>query len=142
MFKNKSLDGNYFKTSGFYIFHIPVKVPYKQIYSMADNAGLEQKEAFGPILESGRRFGFGWIAIEVEKPKSQANSQSNSQRANVIHIKGDYQMYEHVGPYKNLGQAYKQIMKEFPGKKEYLNLYLDDPEKVAPQNLRTQILFR
>jgi hypothetical protein len=101
---------------------------------MADAAGLKKKDAFGPILESGRMFGFGWIGVEVEKP--------NEERRDVIHVKGDYQMYEHKGPYKTLAKAYKEVMKTCPGKKDYLNLYLDDPEKIPAQNLRTQILFK
>ncbi len=134
MYQNKSLDGYYFKTPGFYVFFIPVRVPYKKIYSLAEKAGLKKREAFGPILESGRMFGFGWIGVEVEKP--------NEDRQDVIHVNGEYQMYEHKGAYKTIGQAYKKIMKDCPRKKEYLNLYLDDPEKVPTQNLRTQILFK
>ena len=134
MYELKRLDGFYFTTKGFYIFFIPVMVPYKKIYSMAEAAGLTKKEAFGPILESGSLFGFGWIGVEVEKPKGN--------RLDVRHIKGAFQMYLHQGPYKDLGKVYKKIMKECPNKKEYLNLYLDDPEKVAPEKLRTQILFR
>ncbi len=134
MYEKKILDGHYFTTKGFYIFFIPVKVPYKQIYSMAEKAGLKKKDAFGPILERGSMFGLGWIGVEVEKP--------NVPRADVVHIKGEFQMYQHQGPYKTLGKAYKKIMKECPSKKEYLNLYLDDPEKVLAENLRTQILFK
>ncbi len=133
MFEKKKLDGYYFKTSGFYIFFIPVLVPYKKIYAKAEAAGLRKKETHGPILESGSIFGFGWIGVEVEKPKEN--------RDDVIHVSGDFQMYEHRGPYKTLGDAYKKVMKECPGQKKYLNLFLDDPEKVAPENLRTQILF-
>ncbi len=134
MYEKKRLDGYYFTTKGFYVFFIPVMVPYKRIYSMAGTAGLKKKEAFGPILESGRLFGFGWIGVEVDKPKED--------RSDVIHVEGDFQMHVHKGPYKELGKTYKNVMKECPNKKEYMNLYLDDPEKVAPENLRTQILFR
>lgn len=101
---------------------------------MAEVAGLKKKESHGPILESGRLFGFGWIGVEVERPQQP--------REDVIHIEGDFQMYLHTGPYKELGKAYKQVMKECPNNKDYLNLYLDDPEKVAAANLRTEILFR
>lgn len=134
MYQQKSLDGYYYKIPGFYVFFIPVKVPYKKIYSRAERAGLKKKEAFGPILESGRLFGFGWIGVEVDKPSAD--------RPDVLHVNGDFQMYEHRGPYKKLGEAYKKIMKECPSKKQYLNLYLDDPEKIAQENLRTQILFK
>lgn len=133
-FEKKSLDGYYFTTKGFYIFFIPVYVPYKKIYAMADAAGLKKKEAFGPILESGGVFGFGWIGVEVEKP-SEA-------RSDVKHFQGEFQMFEHRGPYKNLGQSYKKIMKGCPEKTEYYNLFLDDPEKIPAEQLRTQILFR
>ncbi len=134
MYEQKRLDGYYFTTKGFYIFFIPVMVPYKKIYSRAEAAGLKKKEAFGPILESGRLIGFGWIGVEVEKPKET--------HSDVIHVDGNFQMYLHKGPYKELGKTYKKLMKDCPSKKEYLNLYLDDPENVQPENLRTEILFR
>jgi hypothetical protein len=126
MYETKSLDGFFFR---------PIRVPYKKIYHLASEAGLKQITPFGPILESGKLFGFGWIGVEVEKPTDQ-------QRQDVIHIKGDFQMFEHRGPFSTLGLTYKKIMKECPSKKEYLNLYLDDPDKVSPENLRTQILFK
>jgi hypothetical protein len=134
MFSKKSVNSYYFTTKGFYIFFIPVKVPYKQIYSLADQAGLKKKEAFGPILESGKLFGFGWIGVEIQKP--------NQDRSDVVHIAGDFEVYEHKGPYKNIGQACKKISKERPQIRERYNLYMDDPEKTRPEDLRTQILFR
>jgi hypothetical protein len=85
MYEKKHLDGYFFTTKGFYIFFIPVRVPYQKIYARAEAAGLTKKEAFGPILESGRLFGFGWIGVEVEKPKSP--------RSDVRHIHGDFQIY-------------------------------------------------
>lgn len=134
MFSKKPIDGYYFRIKGFYFFFIPVKVPYKQIYSLADAAGLKKKEAFGPILEWSKMFGFSWIGIEVEKPATN--------RDDVVRVTGDFEMYEHVGPYKDLGKAYKKIMKERPGLKECFNLYIDDPDKVSPDKCRTQVLFR
>lgn len=79
-------------------------------------------------------FGFGFIGVDVENPKQE--------HSDVVNVSGDFAMYEHRGPYKTLNQAYKKIMKEKGKAKEYLNLYLDDPEKVAPEHCRTQILFR
>ncbi|MCX6125032.1 MAG: hypothetical protein NTV34_09850 [Proteobacteria bacterium] len=134
MYSKKSLDGFYFRTTGFYIFFIPVKVPYKQIYTAADAAGLKKREAFGPILEWPKMFGFGFIGVEVENP--------GSDRSDVVKVHGTFDMYEHRGSYKTLGQSYKKIMKEKPKPKEFLNLYLDDPDKVAPDQCRTEILFR
>jgi hypothetical protein len=127
MYSKKNLTGHFYKTKGFYVFYIPVKVPYKKIYAFADSAGLKTKQAFGPILEKGKMFGFGWIGVEVEKPKQQ--------RDDVVHVAGDFDMHEHKGPYK-------KIMQERPDMKECYNLYLDDPEKVRPENCRTQIYFR
>lgn len=134
MYSKKALDGHYFKTSGFYFFFIPVKVPYKKVYAMAESADLKLKEKFGPILESGKMFGFGWIGVEVEK--------LSESRDDVVHVKKDYETFEYRGAYKTLGRAYKKLMKERPGKKQYLNLFLDDPEKVVPENCRTIILFK
>lgn len=134
MYAKKPLNGFFYKTKGFYIFHIPVRVPYKQIYSLATAASLKKKQDFGPILEQGKMFGFGWIGLEVEKPTKD--------RDDVVHVAGDFEMFEHRGPYKTLGKAYKKIMKDRPGFKESYNLYLDDPEKVKPEDCRTQIYFR
>ena len=134
MYLKRNMNSYFFKTKGFYIFHIPVRVPYRKIYSMAHAANLKRKEHSGPILESGKMFGFGWIGIEVEKP-SEA-------RHDVVHISGEFEVYEHEGPYKSIGEAFKKIREERPGAKEYYNLYLDDPEKTKPENCRTHILFR
>ena len=134
MYGKKSLDGYYFRTTGFYIFHIPVKVPYKEIYALADQSGVKQKVPFGPILEWSKMFGIGHIGVEVEKPADN--------REDVVRVMGTYDMYEHKGPYKTIGKAYKKIMKEKPKFKECLNLYLDDPAKVPPEQCRTQILFK
>lgn len=134
MYGKKSLDGYYFRTTGFYIFHIPVKVPYKEIYAMADRAGVKQKVAGGPILEWSKMLGTGYIGVEVEKP--------GQDRDDVIRVAGSYDMYEHKGPYRTLGKAYKKIMKERSNIKECMNLYLDDPANTSPEQCRTQIIFR
>lgn len=133
-FGKKKLDGYYFTTRGFYLLHIPVKVPYKKIYAMAGKAGLKKKEAHGPILESGKLFGFGWIGVEVEKPTEP--------RAEVVHVVGDFETYLHRGPYKTLGKACRVISRERPGSKRYYNLYLDDPERTRPEDCRTEIYFK
>lgn len=134
MFTQKKIDGHFYITKGFYIFFIPVGVPYKKLYSLADAAGVKKKEAFGPILEKGSLFGKGWIGVEVVPPKEK--------RDDVIHITGTFDTYEHQGPYKTLGKAYQKIKKERRTFKECYNLYLDDPEKVRPEDLRTQIFIR
>jgi hypothetical protein len=134
MFQKKRLDGYYFCVRGFYILKIPVRVPYNSIYEMARAAGYKERVALGPILEWPKMFGFGSIGIEIENP-STADS-------NVIKMSQTYEMYEHRGPYKTIGQACTKIMKEKGRVKEMLNLYLDDPAKVAGKDCRTQILFR
>jgi len=134
MFSEMKLDSYYFTMPGFYLMFIPVGVPYKKIYGEAEKAGLKRIEQFGPILEKGKLFGRGWIGIEVQKP---ANG-----RPDVVHVEGTYQVFEHKGPYKDIGKACKAIRTEKPNVETCYNLYMDDPEKVAPKNLRTKILFR
>ncbi len=134
MFAKKEMNSYFFKTKGFYIFWIPVAVPYKEIYRRAQDAGLKPTQNAGPILEKGATFGFGWIALEVEKPSGP--------REDVVQIKGPFEMLEHKGPYKTIGASYKIIKKERPKAQEHFNLYLDDPEKVKPEDCRTEILFR
>lgn len=132
-YPKRLLDAYYYRTKGFYIFCIPVAVPYKKVYDRADAAGYKKKAAFGPILEYGPMFGFGWIGVEIAKPKQTS--------ADTVHIKGEFNTYEHKGPYRTLGQAYKKIMKDHKISEHY-NLYLDDPSKVSAENLRTIIYFR
>ncbi len=134
MYSKKRLSGQFYTTKGFYIFYIPVSVPYKKIYGMATDAGLKKTQEFGPILEEGKMFGFGWIGIEVQKPTN--NHQD------VKHIDEQFEVYEHKGPYKTIGQACKKISKDRPGTRPYYNLYLDDPEKVGADACRTEIYFR
>jgi hypothetical protein len=129
-----TLDGHYFRTSGFYFLCIPIAVPYKKIYARAETAGLRQKTAHGPILESAPVFGAGWIGVEVEAPVQP--------RPGVVHVAGDFETYEHRGPYKTLGRAYQKLRRERPGQWEFFNLYLDDPAATAPADCRTVIHFR
>ncbi len=133
MFNEKKLDSYFYTTPGFYLFYIPIGVPYKKLYSLADAAGVQKKEALGPILEKGSLFGKGWIGVEIENPRDH--------RPDVVHISGTFETYEHHGPYKTLGKAYQIIKKERPSFKEFYNLYLDDPDKVGPENCRTVIYF-
>jgi hypothetical protein len=137
MYSRRSLDGYFYKSPGFYILYIPVCVPYMKIYSRATDAGFKLKEQLGPILESGKPFGSGWIGVEIEKPAKPAQMDEH-----VVHFTGDFETFEYKGPYKTLGKAYKTLKKERPNIKECYNLYLDDPEKVLPDNCRTVILFR
>lgn len=134
MYTKRTLDSYFFKTNGFYIFHIPVNVPYKKIYVLADAAGVKKKEDFGPILESSKMFGSGWIGIEVD-----ASAKSH---ADVIHIQGEFNQYEHKGPYRTINQGCNKITKENPGAKVYYHIYLDDPDKLKPEDCRTQLLFK
>jgi hypothetical protein len=134
MYGKTTVDAHYFTTKGFYVFFIPVSVPYKQVYAMADAAGVKKKEAFGPILEKPKMFGFGWIGVEVAKPASP--------RADVVHVSGGFDTYRHQGAYKTLGQAYKKVMKEKGKFKECFNMYWDDPDKVKAEECRTDIWFR
>lgn len=129
-----ALDAYFYTMPGFYVFFIPLCAPYKKIYAATEQAGFNKKEAFGPILESAKMFGWGFIGIEIEKATQIPET--------VVHIQGEFKTYEHRGPYRTLGKAYKMIMKDHPQAKQYYNLYLDDPRQVPPSDLRTRILFR
>ncbi|MBY0472117.1 hypothetical protein K2X30_13200 [bacterium] len=118
-FVQKKLDGYFFTAKGFYIFFIPIFVPYHKIYGKAKEvAGFKLKQDFGPILESGKLFGLGWIGVEVEKASG------------ARHVQGTFKMYEHKGPYQELGRVYKEVMKDCSKKAESFNLYLDDGSKL------------
>jgi len=134
MYSKLKLDSYYFKIKSFYAFFIPLGVPYKEIYKITDKSKFKRREVHSPILESARMFGIGWIGVEIEKPTMVPD--------NVFNLKGEFEVYEHRGPYKTIGKAYKKIMKERPVAREFFNLYFDDPEKVLPEACRTQILFR
>ncbi|MBK7962687.1 MAG: hypothetical protein IPK04_16740 [Bdellovibrionales bacterium] len=48
MYTKKNIDAYFYTTKGFYLFHIPVKVPYKLLYGMADAADHEMEIAGDP----------------------------------------------------------------------------------------------
>lgn len=134
MYDKKALDSCFYKSKAFYVFFIPIAVPYSRIYQRAETAGLTKTQKHGPILEKGKLFGFGWIGVEVQKPTHP--------RDDVVHVHGNFDVYEHKGPYRTLGNAYKKIRKDRPDLKETYNLYLDDPTKTKPEDCRTEIYLR
>lgn len=136
MYTKITLNGDYFITRGLYFFFIPIAVPCKKIYSLARAAGFQPKEPndAGPILESARKFGYGWIGVEVTVPTKD--------RSEIKYLEGNFEAYEFTGPYQKLGHAYKYVAKDHPNKTEFLNLYLDDPRIIPADKCRTLILFR
>ena len=128
--------GTFFTMKGFYLFFMPIFVPYNKIISKAKEQGFVVKggNKFNGIIEQSKSFGFGWIGVEIE------DVQTNN--PNVLKINQEFFSSEYLGSYKGMGQAFKDIMLDYPNIIETYNLYLNDP-KITPENeLRTLILFR
>ncbi len=68
--------------------------------------------------------------------------ENNVNDKNLLHLEGDFQQVEIIGPYKQLKDAYIKIMKEFPQAKEFYNIYLNSPKETAESELKTNIIFR
>lgn len=134
MYQRQSLNSYYFKAKVFYFLYIPIRAPYRYIDSMATDAGTKLRNEFDCIIESPKLLGFGWIGIEVEKPKEPRND--------VVPIAGEFEVFDYVGPYKTLGKAHKKISQDRPNAKERYNFYFDDPHKTPPEKCRTKIFFR
>lgn len=114
---------------------MPVMVPYGQICDTAQKSGFQVDNNFEGLMEKGAMFGRGWIATKL-------TGEIKSDDSRVFEIQGEFNSYEHVGPYQELGKAYSMIMKDFPGSKEFYSIYLNNPSEVAKNELRTRICFR
>ena len=130
------VDSWLFSEKNLYAFHVPITTErYRRIHADAATAGLHPKTGGPlPIFERGKNFGWGWIAVEVEKPERE--------RTDVIHLEGEFQVYEHIGPYNRIGDAVQRILRDNPHAKDFYNVYMNNPASTAPEELRTQIWFR
>lgn len=128
--------GTFFTMKGFYLFFMPIMVPYNKIATKAKEQGFVVKGGgkFNGIIEKGVSFGMGWIGIEI--------NDLETTNANVIRINQEFNSYEHTGSYKGIGQAIKEIMIDYPKIIESYNLYLNDPITTPEDQLKTLILFR
>ncbi|MFS8131455.1 MAG: hypothetical protein ACMG57_05790 [Candidatus Dojkabacteria bacterium] len=128
--------GTFFTMRGFYLFFMPMMVPYNKLSGKAKEQGFVVKggNKFNGIIEKSVSFGRGWIGEEIEDVQTS--------NANVIRINQEFNAYEYTGSYKGIGQAFKDIMIDFPKIIESYNLYLNDPQITPEDQLKTLILFR
>jgi len=127
------LSGNYYTTKGFFFFFVPVRVPYGKLFDMARQAGYKVEEK-SKIIEKGKSFGNGWIGVKVEGAKEND--------PDIVTLEGEYNSFEYTGPYKGIGKAYQQVMKDNPDAKHYFSMYLNSPDDVPEAELKTLILFK
>ncbi len=137
-YKKMKIDGAFYKIKSFYLFFMPIKVPYDEIVEKAEDVGykLETKKngKIPGILEKCSSFGFGWIGVQVK--------ETNHIDEQLERISGNFTTFEHKGSYRNIRSSYKQVMRDHPGSTEFYNLYLNDPKNTKEKDLRTLILFR
>ncbi len=122
------LNEEYCTKKGFYLLYRPINVPYekfKEIIPFSKNQYM---------IESAKAFGNGWIGMK--KPKDYDGDLE------IKILKGDFLALEFVGPYKNMGVAYRKIMKDNKSARNFYNMYLNDPSEVDESEYRTQILFQ
>lgn len=132
-YESKQIDQKFFTMKGFFVFFAPVGVPYTKIEEQAKKAGYEVEWAkFPGIIEKAAPLGFGWIGVPVSDSATGDNIKT---------VKGNYKSYLHLGSYKKMWPAYQSIMKDFPKAKQYLNSYLNSPQKHKEEDLKTEILI-
>lgn len=129
------LKGNFYTKGGWYFFYMPFGVPYQGLLDEAESQGLFKGKKNRPILEKGASFGKGWIAVEID-------TTTVSDRERIKKFDDEFISFEHIGPYKKMGESYQKIMKKYPDSKEFYNLYLNSPNDVAENELKTLILFK
>ncbi len=128
------INSTFYTKRGFFLMYMPFGVPYNKIAADAKAEGFTLED--DNILEKATSFGFGWIGVAVSGiPESFVGS-------NLITIDGEFRGLEHVGAYKELSKAYKSIMTDFPNAREFYSVYLNNPNVVGKENVKTLILFR
>lgn len=130
-YQKESVDWDLYTMKGFYIWFMPVRVPYGKLHDTAKNAGFDVKGA--PVVEKQVMVGNGWIGVPVKEHKDGVE---------LVKIEGEFTTYLHVGSYKKLGDTFTKIMKEYPKAKEWYTMYLNSPADVSEDKLETKILFR
>lgn len=131
VYEKESVDWDLYTKKGFYIWFMPVMVPYGKLHSAAEKAGFDVKGA--PVVEKQVMFGNGWIGVPVKEQQAGVE---------LVKIEGEFTTHLHVGSYKKLGDTFTRIMKEYPNAKEWYTLYLNSPADVSEDKLETKIYFR
>lgn len=115
--------------------YMPIRVPYGKIFAEAEKAGFKPKQTSKlGIIEKGAPLGRGFIAIEIE-PSKRSDKR-------LFTLEGDYLAVEHVGPYSKIGETFKKITTDHGGMSEFYSCYLNSPNEVSADKLRTLILFK
>lgn len=126
----KKVDYRLFTLKGWYAMFRPVAVPYSKLAEEAKKAGYTVKEDLG-VWENAPMFGRGTIGVVVE-------SDDNS----LMQISGEFEVKELTGPYKQMGPAYQEIMRNNPDARDFYNVYLNKPQEVEEKDLRTDIYYK
>lgn len=120
---------------GWFVMYMPIRVPYGKIFAEAEKAGFKPKRTSKlGIIEKGAPLGRGYIAIEIE-PTKKADKR-------LFNLEGEYLALEHIGPYNKIGETFKKITTDHAGIEEFYSCYLNSPNEVSSDKLRTLILFK
>jgi hypothetical protein len=124
------IDTTFITVPSFYLWYMPIPMSmYESFKKKVAQMGIIIDWSVG-MLESPRKFGFGWIGV----PYATTTSSS-------VSIAKDFIAYKIVGDYKQMKDAYKKIMMDYPNILESYHLYLTDPNVTAMENNITYILF-
>ncbi len=125
------INAQFITVPSFYFFYIPVPMSmYESFKKKLVNMGITIDWSIG-MIESPRKFGYGWLGVPYQ-----------NQTSSSITVSQDFIAYKIIGDYKQMKNAYKKIMTDYPDILESYNLYLTDPNVTPLSDNVTYILFR
>lgn len=130
--ENQKIEFRLYTKKAFYIFYLPVGMPYQKTLNEARTKGYDVDSTSG-IIEECKLFGTSWIGVNVT---------SHADDTSLKTISGEFKAVEVLGDYKQISKAYDMIMKENKNLKEFYNIYYNNPKEVQKDELRTVIIFR
>jgi hypothetical protein len=125
------INAQFITVPSFYFFYMPVPMSmYESFKKKLVNMGITIDWSVG-MIESPRKFGYGWLGVPYQ-----------NQTSSSITVSQDFIAYKIIGDYKQMKNAYKKIMTDYPDILESYNLYLTDPNVTPLSDNVTYILFR
>ena len=124
------INSTFITAPSFYLWYIPIPMSVYELFKKKiSQMGIIIDWSVG-MLESPRKFGFGWLGVPYQ-----------NQTSSSVAISKDFIAYKLVGDYKQMKDIYKKIMTDYPTILESYHLYLTDPNITKIEDNITYILF-
>ncbi|MDR2541745.1 MAG: hypothetical protein LBD11_08675 [Candidatus Peribacteria bacterium] len=112
----------------FYMMYMPMQKKKYETFTKAFKKKYGEVKWNTGMIEHGVRFGNGRIGFEHPSGDKSINQE--------------FIAYKMLGDYKQMGEVYKKIMKDYPKAKDFYTLYLTDPRETPVDENKTRILIQ